>query len=77
MGDTLHQTAIAEKRIGVVVNNVVTGLIKLRGEDFFRQCHANSIGNALAQWPGRGLDTWRFAQFGVTRCFRMHLAEVF
>ena len=77
VGDAFHQAAIAKKGIGVVIDNIVAGLIKLRGENFLCQRHTRSIGDTLAQRPSSGFNTRRFTQLGMTRRFGMHLAEVF
>ncbi len=56
VGNTLHQATVAQKYPGLMVHNVETGLIELRGQHFFGQRHANSIRNALPQRTGSRFD---------------------
>src|SRR5690606_8973168 len=69
--DTLHQAAIAEKCVAVMVDDSVAVTVELRGENFFRQRHADGIGEALTERTGGGLDTRRVAVLGVARRARM------
>ena len=77
MGDAFHQAAVAEKNIGVVIDDVQAVFIKLFGKDFFRQRHAHGVGNALPQRAGGGFDAVGVAVFGMTGGFAVQLAEVF
>ena len=76
MGNAFHETAIAHEGIGVVVDDVVAVAIELRSQQRFAERHADRIGNALAQWPGRGLHPRRDADLRVARRARMQLTEL-
>ncbi len=73
--DALHEAAVAAKRIGVVVDDVVARSIECGGKDSLRECHADRIGEALAERPGRRLDARRAAVFGMPGRLRMQLAK--
>ena len=75
--DAFHQAAVAEKDVGVVIDDVQAVFIKLTGKDFFRQRHAHGVGNALPQRAGGGFDAVGVAVFGVAGGFAVQLAEVF
>ena len=77
MGDTFHQTAVAHKSIGVVVDDVVAVAVELRRENFLSRGHAHRVGNALAQRPSGGFDTGGITVFGMAGGFAVQLAEVF
>ena len=49
MGDAFHQAAIADKDIGVVVDNVKLGPVKLRGQVFFGHSHTHRVGRPLPE----------------------------
>ena len=72
-----HQAAVAHKDVGVVIDDVQTVFIKFGGKDFFCQCHAHCVGNALSQRAGRGFHAVGVAVFGVAGGFAVQLAEVF
>ncbi len=75
VADALHQTAVAEEHIGVVIDDGMAGLVELRGQHFFGQRHAHAVGDALAQRAGGGFHAGGVAHFGVARRFAVHLAE--
>ena len=79
VADALHHAAITQERIGVVVNDVVTGVlifaVEFRGQQLLGQRHAHGIGDALAQWTGGGFHARRHAHFGVTGGLAVQLAE--
>ena len=77
MTDAFHQAAVAQKHIGVMVNDRVPGLIKFSRQQRLCQGHANCIGDALTQRTGGRLDTGRDIDFRMTRGFRMQLPEIF
>ncbi len=76
VGDTFHQTAVAHKGVGVVIDDIVAVAVKLIGKNFFCQRHTHGIGNALPQWPSGGFNTRRIAVLWMARSFGVHLAEV-
>ena len=60
VADALHQAAVAGDHIGPVIDQIVAeaGVQQALG-----QRHADRVGDALAQRPGRGLDAGRMAIF--------------
>ena len=48
-----------------------------RNQDFFSQCHTNSVGNTLTQWACGSFNTRCIAILRVTWGFGMQLAERF
>ena len=77
LADALHQAAIAQEGIGVVVHHGVAGAVELSGQQLFCQRHAHGIGNALAQRAGGGFHAGGVAHFRVAGGFAAQLAEVF
>ena len=73
--NAFHQTTIAKKYISAMVNNGVPRPVEFGGEQFFRQRHADRIGDALTQRAGGGFDTGCDAVFGMPCGLRMQLAE--
>ena len=57
--NALHEAAVAGKHVRVVINDLVPRAVELRGEHFLRERHADTVGKALTQRPGRRLDTQR------------------
>jgi hypothetical protein len=56
MRHAFHQASIANEYVGAMIHDVVTGPIKLAREHFFRESHANGIGQTLAERTGRGFN---------------------
>ncbi len=77
VGDAFHHAAIAHKRVGEVVDNVVTRAVELRRQRFFGDSHAHGVSDALAQRTGGGFHASGVAHFRVARGFRVQLTEVF
>ena len=77
VGDPLHQTAIAHKHPGIVIDNVVAGTVKLRRQRALGNRHADGVGQPLAKRAGGCLDAGSIAVFRVAGRFRMELAKVF
>ncbi len=75
VADALHQAAVAEEHIGVVIDDGMAGLVELRGQHFFGQRHAHAVGDALTQRASGGFHARRVAHFGVARRFAVQLAE--
>ena len=61
----------------MVVDDVVAGAVEFGGQEFFSQCHAHRVGDALAQRAGGGFHAGGDAHLGVTSGFAVQLAEVF
>ena len=76
VGDTFHHAAVAHEHIGVVIDDVVAGLVEFMRQQLFGQRHADRVGDALAQRPGGGLNAGGVAVLGVTGSARMQLAEI-
>ena len=77
VGDPLHQAAITHKDIGVVIDNLVVGLVELRGQRTLCNRQADGIRQPLAQRAGSSFNTRRIADLRVARRFGVQLAEVF
>jgi len=75
VADALHQTTVAEKRVGEMVHHGVAGAVEFARELFLGQRHAHGIADALAQRAGGGLHTRRHAHFGVARRLAVQLAK--
>ena len=72
VADALHQAAVAGDDVGVVVDQLVA---EAGGQVALGQRHADRVGEALAQRPGRGLDAERVAVLGVAGGAGAQLAE--
>ena len=72
LADAFHQIAVGGEHVGRMIDDVAA---EQRGEMALGDRHADGIGEALAERPGRGLDAGRVAVFGVPRCERTELAE--
>jgi hypothetical protein len=55
-GDALHQIAVADDGIGMVVNDLVAGLVEPGGHEALGQRQAHAVAKALSQRAGGGLD---------------------
>ncbi len=76
VADAFHHAAVAEEHVGVVIDDVVAGAVELRRHDLLGHGETDSVGQALAQWPGGGLDTGGVAELRVARGLAVQLAEV-
>src|SRR5574340_1299986 len=75
-GDAFHQVAVADDRIGGVVDDLETGTVVTRRHLRFANRHAHRIGKPLPQRAGGGLYAWRMPPFGMPRCLAAPLAEI-
>lgn len=75
--NALHQTTVAKKSIGVVIDNVVTVTVELCGQTLFGNRHTNSVGNALTQRTGRSLHARCIAVFRMPGSLGMELPKLF
>src|SRR5712692_3069551 len=57
--DALHQVAVRREKVGVVVDDRMTGAVEQRRELSLGDRHADGIPDALAEWSRRRLPTWR------------------
>ena len=76
MRNTFHQTTVAEENVSVVIDDVVAGPVEFRSEQFFRDRHADRIGQSLAKRAGGGFHARRHAVFGMAGGFRVQLAKL-
>ncbi len=76
MRNAFHQASIAQKRIGIMVNNGKFIAVKFSREQFFAQCQTNGIRNALTQWSCGGFHTNGQTKFRMSSGFAVELAEV-
>jgi hypothetical protein len=65
--DTLHQAAIAEEAVGVVVTQGEAGLVEGGGGVGLGHGQTDGIGDTLTQGAGGDLDTGSIVGLGVTR----------
>ena len=77
VGDPLHQAAVTHKDVGVVIDNLVVGLVELRGQRTLGNCQADGIRQPLAQRAGGRFHARCIADLRVARRFGVQLAEVF
>ena len=73
---TLLVAAITHDHVGVVINQLAAGLVKLGGQVRFGDSQAHGVGNALAEGSGGDLNSWGFEGFRVTRGAAAPLAEL-
>ncbi len=76
MGDSLHQATVAEEDPGAVIDNLVAGPVEFIGQQLLGHGHADSVGDALAERAGGGLDARRVAVFRMARRLAVQLAKV-
>src|SRR6516225_10692845 len=72
LADALHEIAVGREHKGCVINEFGA---EGRGEMAFRDRHADSIGETLAERAGRRLDAWRVAVLGMAWRQRAKLAK--
>ena len=75
MADALHQAAVAQEGVGVVVHDLVAVAVEFAGQQLLGQRHADRVGDALAERAGGGLDAGGVAVFGVAGGLAVELAE--
>lgn len=75
-GNTLHQAAIAEEAVGVVVSEGEAGLVEGGGGVGLGHGQADGIADTLTQRAGGDLDTGGIVRLGVTRSDAANSLEV-
>ena len=75
-GDALHEVAVADDRVGGVVDDFESGAVVARGELRFGDRHAHGIGEALPERTGRDLHARRMPALGMPGRLAAPLAEV-
>ena len=73
--NTLHSTTISEEAVGVVVDQVIAGLVEYSTSMSLSNCETNSIGEALAQRACRDFDTFSIMCFRVSRRDAVNLLQ--
>ena len=73
--DALHEVAVADDAVHVVVHDLVAGPVEVLGQDAFGDGHADAHGEAGAERSGRELDAWGETVFRVSRRLALPLAE--
>ena len=76
MRDAFHQAAIADKRVGVMIDHRQIRLVEFGRKQFLCQRHTDRIGNALTEWPGSSLDAWCDMDFRMASSLGVQLAEI-
>ena len=69
MRNAFHQATVAEKHIGAMVDNRVSGPVEFGGKQFFGERHADGVGDALTERTRCGFHARRNAVFRMARCF--------
>ncbi|PPE60915.1 hypothetical protein F152LOC_02780 [Pectobacterium brasiliense] len=77
VGNPFHHAAVTQKRVGVMVDNLMTRAVELRRQRALGNRHTDCVGNPLTQRAGGGFNAGGVAVFRVTRSFRVQLAKVF
>lgn len=65
-GDTLHSAAIAEEGVGVVVEELVAGLVEDTSGVSLGNGQTDGVGETLAERTSGDLDTGGVVSLGVT-----------
>jgi hypothetical protein len=65
VADALHQAAVAQEGVGVVVHHGVAFAVELGRQQLLGQRHAHGVGDALAQRAGGGFHAGGVAHLGV------------
>src|SRR6267143_4927872 len=71
----LHHAAISANSVDVVVKDLESRLIVMRGEPLLSNGHAHARGDALAERAGGCLDARDPVVLGMTRCLAAELAK--
>ena len=72
LADAFHEIAVGGEHIGGVIDDVAA---EDRREMTLRNCHADGVGQALAERAGGGFDAGGVAMLGMTGRKRAELAE--
>ena len=76
LADALHQVPVGADRVGVVVDDLLARAVEALGEEALGDRHADGVGEALPERPGRDLDPGRVPALGMSRRARAPLAEL-
>jgi len=75
VADAFHQAAVANERVGVVVDDGETVAVEFGGQQLFGERQADGVGQALAERSGTGFDARGIADFRVARGHAVQLPE--
>jgi hypothetical protein len=75
-GNTLHVATITHDNVGVVVDEIHTGLIETGSQVFLSKGKTNTVGNSLAEGAGGNLNTLGKEILGVTGGLGSPLTEL-
>ena len=75
-GDPFHDVTVGNDPIGIVVDDLVAGLVVAGGEVRFGHRHADAVGESLPERSGGDFDARCVIGFRVTRRHRSELAEI-
>src|SRR5271170_1216984 len=70
-----HHTTIAADSVNVVIKHLEVRLIKMAGQPFAGDGHADARGHALTERTGGGFDARHPVIFGMTRGLAVELAK--
>ncbi len=65
--DALHQAAVAQEHVGVMIDDGEVRLVEARRQHLFRQRHADGVRQPLSERAGGGFDAGKFAMFRMSR----------
>ena len=74
--DALHEVAVGDQRVGVVVHDLVSGAVEAERERPLRERHADRVGRPLPQGARRGLHPRRVVELRMPRRLAPPLPEV-
>ena len=74
--DAFHQAAVAQKGVGVMVDNGMARTVELPGQRAFRDSKTDGIGYPLTQRTRGGFHAGRVAVFGMPWRSGVQLAEI-
>ena len=75
--DALHQVAVRDDCVGVMIHNFVARTIVFRRKEAFGNRHADPVAEALSERSSRNFHPVQVFPLGVTGCLAAPLAEVF
>jgi hypothetical protein len=76
-GDSLHQVAVGDDAVDVVIDDVESRSVEGGGEESLGDGHADAVGEALPEGPSGDINARGVQTFGMTRGLGAKLAEVF
>lgn len=74
-GNTFHSTAITEEAVGVVVEEVIAGLVECTSSLSLGNGKTNGVGETLTERTSGDLNTGGVVSFGVTGSLAVKLLQ--